>query len=132
MRDFVSKIIFDDVYRTLFLGSISILFSFLGADYKKEKYCLLYSSFLLILILPFLIIMLSGIAFTNFDHEVMREILAWSFHWIAYFMIMFIVQHILIAYAKRRSSVLNIISCILLFMISLSISFKLILPQNTL
>lgn len=132
MREFVSELIFNDVYRIYFLNIYSILIAFWGTNYYKEKYYVLYFSFSLLLILPFLLIILIGIAFTNFDNEVIKDLLIWSFKWITYFSVIFVLQCIIILYAQKFGKILKILFCILLLIVSLFISLTIILPYITL
>ena len=132
MREFVSELIFNDVYRIYFLNIYSILIAFLRTNYYKEKYYVLYFSFSLLLILPFLLIILTGIAFTNFDNEVIKDLLIWSFKWITYFSVIFVLQCIIILYAQKFGKILKILFCILLLIVSLFISLTIILPYITL
>lgn len=132
MREFVSELIFNDVYRIYFLNFYSILVAFWGTNYYKEKYYVLYFSFLILLIVPFLLIILTGIAFTNFDNEVIKDLLIWSFKWITYFSVIFALQCIIIIYAQKFGKILKILFCILLLIVSLFISLTIILPYITL
>ena len=132
MREFVSELIFNDVYRIYFLNIYSILIAFFFFFYYKEKYYVLYFSFSLLLILPFLLIILTGIAFTNFDNEVIKDLLIWSFKWITYFSVIFVLQCIIILYAQKFGKILKILFCILLLIVSLFISLTIILPYITL
>ena len=130
MNNLISEVIFDDAYRTFVLNIISILLIYFGLNYPKEKYHILYLAFFFILILPFFLITLTGIAFTNFDTQIIKELLIWSFRWIAYFIVMFILQHIIIIHTKKLGKTLKILLCILLLIISLNISLRIVLPYN--
>ena len=132
MNDLISEVIFDDAYRTFVLNILSILLIYFGINYPKEKYYLLYLAFLFLLILPFLLITLTGIAFTNFDIQIIKELLIWSFRWITYFIVVFILQHIIITHTKKLGKTLKILLCLLLLIISLNISLRIVLPYNIL
>lgn len=130
MNYLMTEAIFDDTYRTVALNIISILLIYFGLSYPKERYYILYLAFSFFAILPFFWIMLVGIGFTNFDAQIIKDLLIWSFRWIAYFIIMFILQHIIIIHAKKLCKSLKILLCILLLIISLNISLKIVLPYN--
>ncbi len=132
MNDLISEVIFDDTYRTFVLNVLSILLIYFGINYPKEKYYLLYLAFLFLLILPFLLITLTGIAFTNFDTQIIKELLIWSFKWITYFIVVFIFQHIIITHTKKLGKTLKILLCLLLLIVSLNISLRIVLPYNIL